>query len=78
MKINSPLVCFLFGFFLMMINKVLFFFILENQIRGIDTDEAQFLDEIDRVRYVQELKKKREEKKEIEEYKISFCFNSFF
>ena len=39
-------------------------------MRGIDTDEADFLDQIDRLRSQAEKAKRDEEKLELEEYKI--------
>lgn len=44
----------------------------ENQIKGLDTDEAHFLTEIDQIRLKRERELRMEEKKEIEEIKISF------
>lgn len=44
----------------------------ENQIKVLDSDEAQFLSEIDRIKSERERKARLEEKKEIEEVKISF------
>ena len=46
--------------------------ILENQIRGIDIDEAEFLTEIDEVRLRKEREIRLEENREVEEVKISF------
>ena len=42
---------------------------LKNQIRGIDDDEAEFLDAVDDVRTRMEREKRLEEKRELEEYR---------
>ena len=53
-------------------------YVLENQVRGIDDDEAKFLSECDAARLQKEREIRLEEKKEIEEIKISiFYFQNF-
>ena len=41
-------------------------------MRGIDTEEADFLTEVDKIRAKQEREIRMEERKEVEEVKISF------
>jgi hypothetical protein len=41
-------------------------------VRGVDTDEAMFLNEVDKVRMIKEREIRLEEKKEVEQVKISF------
>ena len=43
---------------------------LKNQIRGIDDDEADFLDEVDAIRSRVERDIAKEERKELEDYKL--------
>ena len=45
-------------------------FFKENQVRGIDTDEADFLDQIDRLKSQAEKVKRDEERRELDDYKI--------
>lgn len=45
---------------------------LKNQVRGVDEEEVDFLNEIDHVRSVREKQLRMEENKEVEEVKISF------
>ena len=42
---------------------------IKNVVRGIDDDEAAFLDKVDEIKSVAELQRIREERKELEEYK---------
>merc|ERR1739848_104669 len=42
---------------------------IKNVVRGIDDDEAAFLDKVDEIKSVAELERIREERKELEEYK---------
>merc|ERR1719213_691272 len=42
---------------------------IKNVVRGIDDDEAAFLDKVDDVKAAAELERIREERKELEEYK---------
>jgi len=42
---------------------------IKNVVRGIDDDEAAFLDKVDEIKSVAELQRVREERKELEEYK---------
>ncbi len=51
-----------------------FFPLKENQIRGVDLDEVDFLNQVDEVKLKNEKLKREEEKKELDEYKISFLF----
>ncbi|TRY76632.1 hypothetical protein TCAL_11350 [Tigriopus californicus] len=44
---------------------------LKNQVRGIDDDEAEFLDRVDDLRSQLERKRRLEERKELEEYRQS-------
>lgn len=48
---------------------VFVFLFLENMIRGLDDEEADFLDFVDKSRSEQESKILKEEKQEIEEYR---------
>ncbi len=59
----------------------LFFFFLENSIRGLDEDETDFLGRIDQARADKQRELKRMEQEEIEELKISFfsrLFDTYF
>ena len=49
-----------------------FYCVLENCVKGLDSDEYQFLNEIDKAKRLREQEMLLEEKKEIEEVKISF------
>lgn len=42
---------------------------IKNVVRGIDDDEAAFLDKVDEIKSVAEIQRIREERKELEEYK---------
>lgn len=42
---------------------------LKNQVRGIDSDEANFLDQVDAIKWEQERKRIEEEKAALEEYR---------
>ena len=42
-------------------------------MRGVDSEEADFLTEVDNARIKREREIKLEERKEVEEVKISFC-----
>lgn len=43
---------------------------IKNVVRGIDDDEAAFLDKVDEIKSEAEVKRIREERKELEEYKL--------
>lgn len=43
-------------------------------MRGLDSDEAQFLTEVDLIRVKREREMRLEERREIDEIKISFFF----
>ena len=51
--------------------------LIENQVRGVDSDEVQFLNEIDRARLEKEREIRLQERKELEEVKISFYFKIY-
>ena len=57
-------VIFIFIFFLL-------FFFLENMIKGLDDDEVEFLDLVDRTKMEEERKKNLEEEKEMRDFKAA-------
>lgn len=45
------------------------FFVVENMIRGLDDDEIEFLDMVDRTKMEQEKRLQNEEAKELEQFR---------
>ncbi|KAB5574868.1 hypothetical protein PHYPO_G00214080 [Pangasianodon hypophthalmus] len=51
-------------------------FKFKNMVKGLDEDEAHFLDEVSRQQCLVEKQRRDEEKQELQEYRISFHFCS--
>ncbi|GAA6101770.1 protein FAM192A-like [Tachysurus ichikawai] len=49
-------------------------FKFKNMVKGLDEDEAHFLDEVSRQQCLVEKQRRDEEKQELQEYRISFHF----
>ncbi|KAF4091605.1 hypothetical protein AMELA_G00038850 [Ameiurus melas] len=51
-------------------------FKFKNMVKGLDEDEAHFLDEVSRQQCLVEKQRRDEEKQELQEYRISFHFSA--